>query len=774
MSTRNEPITAEKKVAQLPLTSMNYSGDVEGSIANLQLELAYQNRLDHPIEPIFTFPLPAEASVLGVTVKVGNRTIQSELKKAVEARADYDQAVSAGHQASLLEQQRDNIFTMSVGGIEPGENIQVSLNYMHPVDWQGGGGRFVVPLVVAPHFIHGRPLERSQGLGFSPDTDAVPDASRITPHVAGDPDEVTYHAGISINLRPGFDAHVACPSHDAIFPECDVPRGGAVKLELADLRPDRDLTFTYQTKERLARLKADRTVWRSAEGGNEEFTLLQLVPGCESQPKARQVVLCLDCSGSMEGLPLAGLKTVAQRLLEQLKESAESVEIAVVKFNDRPKTLLPLEQLTSQTDVERIIKELRAEGGTRASLALKQSLSLFSKERPDGVERSVIFVTDGDTSDVDIDRGDNLKGARIHCVGLSTAVDHAVLKDIARLSGGSTYWIYPGEDYDTAVREILGRTTGPVVRDLRINGLVPESDIVGLGDVYAGQPVAFAARSPTPSSRLVVHGLDSMGQPVQFYAPALGEESTVSFAHIAWAKMKLRQNLEPDEMTEISLKYGVLARTTAFVAVLLRERPGAKPERIEIPVSLPHGWEMEEGWTRGVLLGAADHGMFAARATASLDADMMCCSLDSIDCGDVDERDLLAEMPAPRKSGRGILGRLRDRIKGPDLDSLAADEPELLHSAKELLSALQTGQIDQRASQQLWTGIVDRLNQEREKGFASWTDDQRAELYLALGTLRGYGFKVEIPAEVRARPGDARVLPLWRQAERTVGIQRSA
>ena len=115
--------TEPNQVHELPLKTMDYTGAVEGSLACLQLSLAYKNKLERPIEPVFTFPLPPEASVLGVEVQVAGRNIKAELKKRDEAQRDYQQAVAAGHQATMLEQERDNIFTMSVGGIAPGESI---------------------------------------------------------------------------------------------------------------------------------------------------------------------------------------------------------------------------------------------------------------------------------------------------------------------------------------------------------------------------------------------------------------------------------------------------------------------------------------------------------------------------------------------------------------------------------------------------------------------------------------------------------------------------
>lgn len=744
--------TAETKakVTELALTKMDYSGAVEGAIANLQLKLAYENKLAKPIEPVFTFPLPPEATVLGVTLKVGDRIIQSELKRAEDARRDYDQAVAAGHQASLLEQHRDNIFSMSVGGIQPGETVDVVVNYMHPVDWQSGGGRFIVPMVVAPHFVHGNPLERSHGLGFSPDTDKVPDASRITPHVASNPDQITYRASLDLTIDPGFKARISSPSHDAIFEETTVDAHQSARVLLNDLRPDRDLTLVYRAEERVPQVKVDKTLWASEAGESEHFTLVQIMPSGTSQAKKREVVMVLDCSGSMQGLPIAGLRSVTEKTIEQLKASGDEIKLAVIKFDDSPTVLSSMRPLDERVDVKKIIAELEAGGGTRASSALEKAVGCFRGNGAD-IERSIIFVTDGDTTDVDTRM--DLKGARVHCVGLSTAVDHAVLKDLARVSRGSTYWVYPGEDCDTAAREIAAKTAGPLIRDIKLKGLPAGTELVGPKELYADTPITLALKSPSLIGDLTLEGMSPLGQPISLDLN-MSDQPTIPFAHAVWTKMKLREGLDADEMTDLSLKYGVLARTTSFVAVLLREKPGSeKPERIEIPVSLPHGWEMEEGWDIGQ--GMHARAMYAGgpvlRAGIDADLELCCCSLDACCDSGVFDADVEETEDVAIRIG-----------------------PDLLNDARDLLVGLKDRAFDDRAVREKWSELLAAFEKERLDNFASWEEEHKAELFKILGELRGYGFKVAIPAVLRERPVSDVAQTMWREGFRLIGVQISA
>lgn len=762
----NLPAHEEKnKVAQLPLEKMDYSAKVEGTVAHFGLNLSYKNKLERPVEPIFTFPLPPEATVLGVKVKVGGRVIQSELKKAAEAKKDYDQAVNAGHHATMLEQTRDNIFTMSVGGIEPGEDVEVAVDYSHPCEWQQGGGRLIVPLVVAPHFIHGNPLERSQGRGFSPDTDQVPDASRITPIVAANPDEITYRASVRIELNPGFEAKIASPTHDALFEERIVAQNEATTIELHNLRPDRDLTITYQGNARLPQIKADKTVRHSPSGQTEDFTLIQVMPGGATVLKPREVVLCLDCSGSMGGLPIEGLRSVVRKAIEHLKQSNEPVELGIVKFNSDAKVLLPLQRLTPDLNVEEILSQLVAAGGTRAGLALNKSVSMFQRERNPGSERSIIFVTDGDTSDMHYDRS-SARGIRVHSVGLSTAVDHAVLKDVARESGGSTYWVYPGENYDTAAREIVSRTHGPLIRSIKLEGLPIDAEVVGIQDVYLGQPVTIGIRSIAGVQAIRLQGESAEGGIVQMEISDLPLQSTIPFAHTAWARMRIREERDDSKVTDLSLTYGVLARTTSFIAVMERERPGEKPERIEIPVSLPHGWEMEAGWntgqsvSKGMFASASSMG-FSSRSVAGCRSFSLCGDHESVsrlvaDFGDP-SHDLFDSSIGHQPSSNPVVPQ--------------RSEPHLIAHTRDLLQGLKLRSLDEPAAMGLWNSIEQTLKQEGNSHFAGWDEQQKAELYRMISELRGYGYKTVIPADLRSRPQDPVAFSMWKVAERALGIQ---
>src|SRR5262249_9468942 len=157
---------------------------VDGLTAHLRLSQTFVNVHDEHLEATYIFPLPERAAVQRFRLQVGDRIIEGALKERGQARKEYREAINQGHQAAITEEERPGTFTMRVGNIPPGERAIVHLELAQPLPCVDGEATFRFPLVVAPRYIPGVPLGRPPvGSGTARDTDATPDASRITPPV---------------------------------------------------------------------------------------------------------------------------------------------------------------------------------------------------------------------------------------------------------------------------------------------------------------------------------------------------------------------------------------------------------------------------------------------------------------------------------------------------------------------------------------------------------------------------------------------------------------
>jgi len=189
----------------LPLMAMDVRGRVTGLLVRTAVTQTFTNTHAEPLEATYIFPLPDRFAVSRFRFEVAGQVIEGELKERQRARTEYDRAIQAGHRAAIAEEDRPDVFTLRVGNLMPGEVATVRLDLSGPISLADGEATFRFPLVVAPRYMPGVPLERTQvGSGTAPDTDAVPDASRITPAVLlpGYPNPVRLSLAMDIDAQP--------------------------------------------------------------------------------------------------------------------------------------------------------------------------------------------------------------------------------------------------------------------------------------------------------------------------------------------------------------------------------------------------------------------------------------------------------------------------------------------------------------------------------------------------------------------------------------------
>ena len=173
--------SAGKPKSMCPLKHTEVKAEISGFISRVVVTQQFENPFKEKIEAVYTFPLPQNAAVDDMTMIVGERTIKGKILPREEAQAVYEAAKSSGKMAGLLDQERPNIFTQSVANILPGEQVKITISYVETLSYENGAYEFVFPMVVGPRYVPGAPTGESRGNGFAPDTDRVPDASRITP-----------------------------------------------------------------------------------------------------------------------------------------------------------------------------------------------------------------------------------------------------------------------------------------------------------------------------------------------------------------------------------------------------------------------------------------------------------------------------------------------------------------------------------------------------------------------------------------------------------------
>jgi len=741
--------TREEAGFSIPLQKINFDASITGMFAQVSCEQEFENQNDVPVEAVYVFPLPEDASVAGCEIVIGDKRIEAELKEKEQAKKEYDDAVAAGHHAGLLEQRRANIFAINVGGIEPGENIKVVIVYNQRVPWQDSGGRFTIPLVVAPRFIPGEPSGSKTGEGWAEDTDEVPDASQITPVVARE--GVSYTADIAVTLSPGFKCQVSSPSHemveslvkensgkktryDIIDLEIDTPTK-PITIEVKDLVPDRDFIVSYQTKSTQIGTGVHRG---SFEG--EAYVTIDVIPPGAASPKPKDVIFCLDTSGSMGGPKLDGLKVVAEKVAKRLSEQNKETRIGIVAFASEVHPLRPLSGVSEATYKE--IQGLESGGGTYAGKALNhcfQQLAAGSNR-----EKYILLVSDGQTQDK---WSSAVPGIRVVSVGIGTATNMAYLKEIARETKGVSLAVYPGEDYDTVASTLAGYLAGPVLTDIEVtvDGKAL-ADVLGITDVYASMPASLALRITEPEvnwpENIQLVGMDSKGKKSVLVLD-MKDVGECLFAHQIWAKEKLRdRDLSAEDIVALSLKFGVLCSATAFVAVHLKDVPGAKPERIAIPVDLPHTWDYErifgeEVPVGGVISGRRIRGLvsgvYASRALGE--------SSDGYRPPGVYPEKMMESLLDLGEPSTSASSSSSTSTSGPEYKTRAPEvkaiHAQVVDALENFVDELEQDSIERAAAVVLWESLKKQITRE---SVAFWPADQKSRAFYLLLKLRAFGF----------------------------------
>ncbi|MCT9930146.1 VIT domain-containing protein [Planotetraspora sp. A-T 1434] len=641
----------ETEKGNLPLESVDVTARVTGLVAGVEVVQGFRNPFDVSLEATYVFPLPPRAAVTAFRMEADDRVIEGVLKERGQARADYDRALAEGRRAAIAEEDRPDVFTIRVGNIVPGEHVRVRLTLSQPLPYEDGAAEFRFPLVVAPRYIPGASLPGSPaGDGVAPDTDAVPDASRITPPVLlpGFPNPVRLslattiepagldlreirsslhevsREGDTISLRPGerldrdfilrlaFDASTAL----ALVPDTETPgkRTPGSRTPGAGLSDSRQAqtqeSGSREGSEALSRQSSQRPVGGSSEGSREDlegtFTLTVVPPSdAAADVHPRDVVLLLDRSGSMTGWKMVAARRAAARIVDTLTERDR---FAVLSFDSVIERAFP-GGLVEATDRNRYravehLARLEARGGTEILAPMEEGLRLLDDSPRD---RVLVLVTDGQVGNEDqiLERtGARLGGIRMHTVGIDQAVNAGFLGRLALLGSGRCELVESEDRLDEAMEHIHRRIGSPLVTDiaLKAEGLDIVADTVThVGSLYPGVPLTVSGRyRGRPSGAMVVRGLTSDGRPWE--TRVTGQEAAGTAARAVWARAHLRRledryaigdrSLE-QEIVATSLKFGVLCRFTAFVAVDSRVVTDGGPEHHVIqPVEIPGGWEM--------------------------------------------------------------------------------------------------------------------------------------------------------------------------------------
>jgi Ca-activated chloride channel family protein len=592
----------------LPLVAMDVDARVAGVIATIELAQRFVNTTGEAIEATYIFPLPDRAAVHRFRMEVAGRVIDGVIDERGAARAQYDQAIAAGHRAAITEEERPGVFTLRVGNLMPGEAATVRLSLVGPLPVDDGEVTFRFPLVVAPRYIPGGELGGDQaGLGSAGDTDLVPDASRISPPVRlpGCPNPV--RLGLRVALEDGVMRDVASSLHAVTVARRDAQ---VIEVQPGE-RLDRDFILRWRIGSDAVALASSLVCADDVGGAGGTFALTIVPPSTRAvAAKPRDVVFVIDRSGSMEGWKMVAARRAVARMIDTLTSRDR---FSVLAF-DNTFEPLPAPGPLDATDRNRFraveaLARVEARGGTEIAHPLRHALELLAGGTDDR-ERAIVLVTDGQVGNEDhVLRliAPNLRNIKMFTLGIDQAVNAAFLRRLAAAGGGLCELVESEDRLDAVMSKIHRRIGTPIATELALRAIGLELDRTTIApgklpDVYAGAPVVIFGRyrgAAAPAAAIEVEGT-SLGDPWK-QSVALRESAQAStWLAASWARAHLRdledryaagaRELEP-EIVRVSKQFSVLSRFTAFVAIdrSAAVNPGGALRQVVQPVEAPAG-----------------------------------------------------------------------------------------------------------------------------------------------------------------------------------------
>ncbi len=587
----------------IPLKGVEVDGEVLGAHARVRVRQRYCNEAKAAVEAVYTFPLPADATLTGFAMTCAGRRMEGSVKEREAAFHAYDDAVVAGHGAALLEQERDNVFTATVGNLLPGEETLIEVEYVQRVTADEGALRWMIPTLVAPRYIPGAHEGDRTAHGVQGPTDRVPDADRITPPRAA---EVGYGLKLDLVFDLGRAVTVESPSH-AISAVVD---GALVRVRFAqsEVALDRDVVLTARG---VGALSAGVVAHRAL--GSDGYLALSVVPDLaghgESAAKGVTVAFLVDVSGSMSGDSIDEARRALRLCLRHLRAGDR---FNVIAFSNTMRSFerepVPFTQ-ASLASADHWINGLVADGGTEMLEPLVLATTMVG---PGGV---VMLLTDGEVGNEDeilqavLKRRGESK-ARVYSFGIGTNVSDALLRDLARETGGAVEFIHPGERIDEKVVAQFSRAVAPRVTDVTVRFVgvdVGEVAPARAADLVDGEPWTLLARYTRGGAGTAEITGKWQGSEFALRAPMeLPEEVSRPVLAKLWAAERIRdledarvEGRRAESMkariTALAIEHGIASRYTSFVVIEQRSgdrRVSGMPDTVVVPVGLPAGWAM--------------------------------------------------------------------------------------------------------------------------------------------------------------------------------------
>ena len=531
----------------LEIRSHEVDVTIDGGVAQTRIDQTFHNPNDWTAEGTYLFPVPEGAAIGEFRMWVDGKPVDAKLLDAAQARRTYEDIVRKLKDPALLEYAGRGLLRASIFPIPPGEDRKVEISYAEVLPTEAG----------LTHYRYGLDVER-----FS----AAP----------------LQRASISVSIASTTPLRaIYSPSHSVAVDRIDDTHA-AVGWEASNVIPgqDFDLYFSVSPDPVGASIVSEYDPTRQ-----EGHFLLIASPGIDAAAEtvAKDVILVLDTSGSMEGEKIAQARRALAGVLERLNPSDR---FAVIEFSTGARTWKPdLRPASDRAGAMSWVETLPATGGTDINRALLETFALAATDRP----TMVIFLTDGLATEGETSTDAILANAerdapenvRLFSFGVGYDVDTILLDALAAAHRGRSSYVVPGEQIDEAVSTFYAGISAPVLSDLAIDwGGLDVTDLSPdpLPDLFSGSQLIVAGRYREPGEAIITLSGTVNGEPRSYTFPGQSLSADPGDGWIArlWATRRIgyllnqiRLNGENPELVDaivdLSIRFGIVTPYTSYL-----------------------------------------------------------------------------------------------------------------------------------------------------------------------------------------------------------------
>lgn len=605
---------ANPKTDSFPLKETDVSTNINGIIAETFVTQTYANEGNHPINARYLFPASDNVSIHGMKMQIGDQVITAQIQKREEAKETFEAAKQEGKSASLLEQQRPNVFSMDVANIMPGDTVRIELHYTEMVISTEGIYEFVFPTVVGPRYASSS-SEKSQNSQDNTDTAQEPSDPWIASPYLEEGKTPPGKYNITVNLSTGVPiTSLSSKSHEIQVKQNSDSTAIVTLAHPENYAGNRDFILDYQlTGEEvncglLLDSQEDENYFMLMVQPPERYTPAQLLP--------REYIFVLDVSGSMYGYPLDTAKDLIRDLVLGLKETDR---FNLLLFSNSSMQMssnsIPATPENIQKAVELIDQESGG-GGTELAAALRNAISI---PREPGFSRSIITITDGyisEEKEIFAIIHENLSHTNFFSFGIGDSVNRYLIDGIAKAGQGEAFVVTDSEDAVNTAGRFRTYVQAPLLTDIQIDfdGFdAYEIEPPVIPTLFARRPIVLFGKwrgEQTGTIRITGQrgSQDNIPLADAEKGPDFIREIDVSSVAASqnnnalrylWARKKVERltdygagrtdsELTKEMVTSIGLKYSMMTPYTSFVAVTETVRnPEAESSDVSQPSALP-------------------------------------------------------------------------------------------------------------------------------------------------------------------------------------------